>query len=54
MMLAHIMGIPIEESVLQLAPAGAATVTAVWIVVRAQLRRPRRRRTGRDRGRAPT
>ena len=27
MIVAHIMGIPIEESVLQLAPAGAATVT---------------------------
>ncbi len=29
MMLAHVMGIPVEESVLQLAPAGAAMVTMV-------------------------
>jgi hypothetical protein len=29
---AHIMGIPVEESVLQLAPAGALTVTAVFFV----------------------
>jgi hypothetical protein len=43
MTLAHIIGIPIEETVLQLAPAGAATVTAVWIAVRARLRQPRRR-----------
>ena len=28
-MLAHVMGIPLEESVLQLAPAGAATVTLI-------------------------
>ncbi len=45
-MIAHIMGIPIEESVLQLVPAGAATVTAVWIAARARLRRPRRRGPG--------
>jgi hypothetical protein len=45
MMLDHIMGIPVEESVLQIAPAGAATVTAVWIAVRARLRRPRRNRS---------
>jgi hypothetical protein len=31
---AHIMGLPVEESVLQLAPAGAATVTVVAIVGR--------------------
>jgi hypothetical protein len=42
-MLAHVMGIPIEESVLQLAPAGAAMVTAVAIVGRASLGRLRRR-----------
>ncbi len=41
---AHIMGIPVEESVLQLAPAGAAMVTAVWITGRTSLRRLRRRR----------
>ena len=55
MTLAHIMGMPIEETVLQLVPAGAATVTAVCIAVRAQLRRPRRRRSGVNReGQAPT
>jgi hypothetical protein len=41
--LAHILGIPIEESVLQLAPAGAAMMTAVAIVGRASLGRLRRR-----------
>ena len=43
MIVAHIMGIPIEESVLQLAPAGAATVTAVAIAARATLARLSRR-----------
>jgi hypothetical protein len=42
-MLAHIMGIPVEETVLQLAPAGAATATAVAFVGRARLGRLRRR-----------
>ena len=41
MILAHIMGIPIEESVLQFAPAGAAMVTAVAIAGRARLGRLR-------------
>jgi hypothetical protein len=31
MIVAHIMGMPVEETVLQLAPAGAATVTLVAI-----------------------
>jgi len=35
---AHIMGIPVEESFLQLVPAGAAMVTAVAIVGRARLK----------------
>lgn len=43
MIVAHVMGIPVEESVLQLAPAGAATVTAVAIAGRAGLARLRRR-----------
>ena len=43
MILAHIIGIPVEESVLQLAQAGAATVTAVAIAGRASLGRLRRR-----------
>jgi hypothetical protein len=33
----HIMGLPIEESVFQLAPAGAAVVTAVAVAGRARL-----------------
>jgi len=43
MMLAHVMGIPVEESVLQLAPAGAVTVTAFAIAGRRLLARLRRR-----------
>ena len=42
-MIAHIMGIPIEESVLQLLPAGAAMMTAVAIAGRTGLGRLRRR-----------
>ena len=41
-MIAHIMGLPIEESLIQLAPAGA-TVTAVMLTARAGLGRIRRR-----------
>ena len=41
--LAHLMGIPVEESVLQLVPAGAAIVTAVAIAGRTTLGRLRRR-----------
>jgi hypothetical protein len=42
---AHVTGIPIEESFLQLAPAGAAMVTAVAVAIagRASLGRLRRR-----------
>ena len=43
-MLGHIMGIPVEESVLQLAPAGAALVTVAAIAGRATIGRLRRRR----------
>jgi uncharacterized membrane protein AbrB (regulator of aidB expression) len=42
-MLGHIMGIPVEESVLQFAPAGAVTVTAVAIAGRRLLNRLKRR-----------
>ena len=42
-MIAHIMGIPVEESALQLAPAGAAIMTAIAIAGRAGLRGLRRR-----------
>lgn len=43
MIVAHILGIPIEESVLQLAPAGAAMVTAVTVAGRMCLGSLRRR-----------
>jgi uncharacterized membrane protein AbrB (regulator of aidB expression) len=43
MIVAHMMGIPVEETVLQLAPAGAATVTVVALAGRASLGRLRRR-----------
>ena len=39
MILAHIVGIPVEESALQLAPAGAAAVTLVAMAGRAGLDR---------------
>ncbi len=39
MILAHIMGIPVEETVLQLVPAGAATVTVVAIAGRTRIGR---------------
>jgi hypothetical protein len=43
---AHVLGLPVEESVLQLAPAGAAIVTALTLAVRTTLERlrPRGRR----------
>jgi uncharacterized membrane protein SpoIIM required for sporulation len=46
---AHVMGIPVEESVLQVVPLGATLVTAVAIVGRAGLKaaRVRFRRGGR-------
>jgi hypothetical protein len=42
-MLAHVMGLPIEESVLQLAPAGAAIVAGVALACRVALDKLRRR-----------
>ena len=39
MILAHVMGVPLEETVLQLAPAGAATLTALALAGRATLGR---------------
>jgi hypothetical protein len=50
---AHVMGIPIEESILELAPAGAAMVTAVAIAGRASLGRLRRRLRDRSSGEEP-
>ena len=51
MIVAHVGGVPLEETVLQLAPAGAAIVTAAGIVVHAKLRGLRERL--RRRARAP-
>jgi hypothetical protein len=39
MMLGHIFGIPVEESVLQFAPAGVATLTVIAIAGRTTLGR---------------
>jgi hypothetical protein len=41
--LGHVMGLPIEESLVQLAPAGAVTVTAFAIAGRRLLARLRHR-----------
>ena len=43
MIVGHVMGIPVEETVLQLLPAGAVTVTAFAIGGRRLLQRLRRR-----------
>lgn len=43
MIVAHIMGLPIEETASQLAPIGAVTLTAVAVAGRAWLGRLRRR-----------
>jgi hypothetical protein len=40
---AHIMGLPVEETVLQFVPAGAAIATAVAVAGRSGLARLRRR-----------
>ena len=42
-MIAHIMGLPIEESVVQLAPFGAAMMSVVAIAARTKLNSLRRR-----------
>ena len=39
MTLAHVMGIPVEESALSLAPAGAAILTGAAVVARSELTR---------------
>jgi hypothetical protein len=41
--LAHVLGIPIEESVLLLAPSGAAMLAAVAVAGRSSVGRLRRR-----------
>jgi hypothetical protein len=42
---AHLAGLPIEETVMQFAPAGTVTMTAVAIAGRSALRRLLRRRS---------
>jgi hypothetical protein len=44
---AHVMGIPVEESVLQLMPAGAVIAAAAGIAVRSTLDRIGRLHAGR-------
>jgi hypothetical protein len=55
MIVAHIFGIPVEETVVQLAPAGAVAVTAVAVVGRTRLGRllARIRRHSREAVRSP-
>jgi len=43
MIVGHVMGLPVEESVVQLAPAAAVTLTTFAIAGRALLTRLRRR-----------
>jgi hypothetical protein len=43
MIVAHVMGLPVEESVVQLVPAGAAIATVVAITARMTLGQLRRR-----------
>ena len=50
MILAHVMGVPIEESALALAPAGAAMVAAAAFTTRARLQALRRRLRRHQRG----
>ena len=49
MIVGHVMGIPVEEGVLQLAPVGATVITAVAIAGRATFGRLRHRLLGEDR-----
>ena len=42
MILGHVAGIPLEETVLQLAPAGAATLTLAALAARTGLDRLKR------------
>jgi hypothetical protein len=44
--IAHVMGIPVEESFLQLMPAGAVIAAAAGIAVRTTFDRARRLRRG--------
>ena len=49
-MLGHVMGLPVEESLLAFATAGAGTMTAVAIAGRTTLGRLRRRLRHRSAG----
>jgi hypothetical protein len=40
MILGHIFGLPVEETAIQLAPAGAATMTVIAIAGRTKLNEP--------------
>jgi len=42
MLVSHIFGLPFEETAVQLAPVGAATVTLIAIADRTKLRRTQR------------
>jgi hypothetical protein len=48
-MLGHVMGLPVEEGVLQVAPVAAAMLTATAIAGRTTLGRLRRRLRGGER-----
>jgi hypothetical protein len=45
-MTGHVVGLPLEETMLQLAPAGVATATACLLAMRARLDRLRARLSG--------
>jgi len=47
MIVGHVMGLPVEESIAQLAPAGAATMTALAFAARVAIGRVKRRLGGR-------
>ena len=49
MIVGHVMGLPVEEGVLQLVPVGATLITAVAIAGRATFDRLRHRLLGEDR-----
>ena len=49
MIVGHVMGIPVEEGVVQLVPVGATVITAVAIAGRSTLGGLRRRLLGEDR-----
>jgi hypothetical protein len=54
MTFAHVMGVPVEETALSLAPAGAAILTVAALVARAKLAEVAARVRGVSMGRAAT